>query len=183
MSILKEISLKPATEWMVSADMTAAAKAQMSSDELIGRYLIARYKADWDEVWKAWPLRYAEAQPFLLRGRDLLEREEVSGNPLAELVLSAYRARSIIARVDRHLAALRTIEAIRDYAASHHGKLPTALTDVTALPIPVDPVTGRSFDYRKVGSVGTINTLCDGGHTRRRWKLRINREIDIQSNC
>jgi hypothetical protein len=46
------------------------------------------------------------------------------------------------ARVERRLAMLRTIEAIR-----LEGKLPSKLADVTVLPVPNDPATGKPFDY------------------------------------
>ena len=38
--------------------------------------------------------------------------------------------------IERRLAALRTIEAIRMFAASHDGKLPAALGDIKEVPVP-----------------------------------------------
>jgi hypothetical protein len=51
-------------------------------------------------------------------------------------------------RIDRKIAALRCIEAIRLYVGGHDGKLPAALNDLTEVPIPVDPVTGKDFEYK-----------------------------------
>jgi tetratricopeptide (TPR) repeat protein len=53
-------------------------------------------------------------------------------------------------RLDRHLAALQCIEAIRVYA-SHGGKFPTRLSDVTELLLPNDPVTHKPFAYSCAG--------------------------------
>jgi hypothetical protein len=50
--------------------------------------------------------------------------------------------------VDRQIAALRCVEAIRLYAAAHDGKLPAKLADITEVPVPVDPVNGKEFDYK-----------------------------------
>jgi hypothetical protein len=54
-------------------------------------------------------------------------------------------------RVDRYLATLRCVEALRLHAAAHGGKLPARLADVKEAPPPLDPVTGQGFDaaYKK----------------------------------
>jgi len=54
------------------------------------------------------------------------------------------------ARLDRNIALLRTVEAIRMFAADHSGQLPGSLTEITALPIPADPMTGKDFIYRRI---------------------------------
>jgi hypothetical protein len=58
-------------------------------------------------------------------------------------ILKVYEANL---RTDRHIATLRAVEAIRWYAAVHDGKLPMALKDVTEVPLPPDPRTGKGFD-------------------------------------
>lgn len=47
---------------------------------------------------------------------------------------------------------LRLLEALRLYAAQHDARLPDRLDDVTEVPIPIDPVTGRPFEYRRDGA-------------------------------
>jgi hypothetical protein len=49
--------------------------------------------------------------------------------------------------LERNLAALRVIEALRIYAAAHDSKLPESLSDVHEVPIPSDPGTGQPFEY------------------------------------
>ena len=56
------------------------------------------------------------------------------------------------ARFDRNIALLRTIEAIRMFAADNQGQLPGSLADITLVPIPTDPVTGRDFIYRRINT-------------------------------
>jgi hypothetical protein len=65
-------------------------------------------------------------------------------------------------RIDRKLAALRVIEALRIHAAAHGGRLPDKLTDVTEVPVPNDPGTGKPFDYRKEGDGATLVGLIPG---------------------
>jgi hypothetical protein len=61
------------------------------------------------------------------------------------------------ARVERKINALRCVEAVRAYAATHDGKLPASLEDVKDLPIPVDPVTGKLFRYTRDRDTATLD--------------------------
>jgi hypothetical protein len=54
---------------------------------------------------------------------------------------------TVVGRTDRRIAALECVEALRLYAAQN-GKWPAALADVTDVPVPTDPVTGKPFEYR-----------------------------------
>ena len=54
------------------------------------------------------------------------------------------------ARLDQRIAMLRHVEALRLYAAEHHGALPAKLSDLT-VPLPVDPFTGKPFRYEVAG--------------------------------
>ena len=64
--------------------------------------------------------------------------------------------------LDRRVAALRVVEAIRLYAASHDGKLPEDLNQVTEVPVPDDPATGKPFEYRRDGAAAVL-ALPDAG--------------------
>jgi hypothetical protein len=70
--------------------------------------------------------------------------------PVARHTMPAIVAtRSAIARNDRHIAVLRVIEALRMYAAEHDGQLPRQLSDITEVPIPIDPVSDKAFEYKR----------------------------------
>jgi hypothetical protein len=58
-------------------------------------------------------------------------------------------------RVDQRIALLRHVEALRLHAALHDGALPAKLSDV-AVPLPVDPITGKSFRYELIGSTAHL---------------------------
>lgn len=49
-------------------------------------------------------------------------------------------------QLERQIAVLRHVEALRLYAAEHDGQLPARLSDMT-VPLPADPVTGKPFNY------------------------------------
>ena len=55
-------------------------------------------------------------------------------------------------RLDRHVAALQCIEAIRLYAGSHDGTFPNKLLNIKEVDIPADPVTRKPFSYNLSGS-------------------------------
>jgi hypothetical protein len=61
-----------------------------------------------------------------------------------------------IGRVDRRLAALGCVEALRLYAAGHAGRWPAALSDITEVPAPPDPLTGKPFEYKLDGARATL---------------------------
>jgi len=115
--------------------------------------------AKWQHVPEGWKsAEYKEAQKrygkALKRLDDLFFRRllgALSGGefPLEKVALAA-------ARVDRHLAALRTVEALRQYAAKHDGQLPAKLANVKELPVPSDPLTGKPFEYLVEGDKATL---------------------------
>ena len=64
--------------------------------------------------------------------------------------------------LERSLAALRVIEALRMHAAAHDGKLPDKLDDLTEVPVPDDPGTGRPFEYGLQGDTATLVSQVPG---------------------
>lgn len=65
-------------------------------------------------------------------------------------------------RLAQRFALLRTIEAIRLHAAEHEGKAPARLADL-GVPVPVDPVTGKSFQYESTGASFTLRGAAPKG--------------------
>ena len=59
-------------------------------------------------------------------------------------------------RVDRRIAALRCVEAVRLYSAAHDGKAPATLDNAKDVPIPLDPYTGKPFTYKAEKNTATI---------------------------
>ena len=59
------------------------------------------------------------------------------------------------AQLERQIALLRHVEALRLYAAGHDGKLPARLSDIS-VPLPVDPFTGKPFVYTVEGTTAHL---------------------------
>jgi hypothetical protein len=57
--------------------------------------------------------------------------------------------------LERQIALLRHVEALRHYAAGHDGKLPARLSDIP-IPSPSDPFTGKPFRYTVEGTTAHL---------------------------
>ena len=74
---------------------------------------------------------------------------------LADLAPDVLKARRTQGRLEQRVALLRHVEALRLYAAAHHGRLPAKLADLP-VPLPDDPSTGKPFRYRLDGATGHL---------------------------
>jgi hypothetical protein len=102
--------------------------------------------------------------------RERMEEGFPLGSAFLPAVQKVYFARALM---ERRIAAVRCIEAIRLYAASHEGKLPEKLSDMTEVPIPVDPVTGKQFEYQSARDKATLyGPPPDGEEPTERNSLR-----------
>ncbi|HEV3146049.1 MAG TPA: hypothetical protein VGZ47_19335 [Gemmataceae bacterium] len=71
------------------------------------------------------------------------------------LIPAIHKVRQAQGRLEQRLALLRTVEAIRMYAAEHNGKLPPKLSDIF-VPVPDDPITGKPFRYQLDGETAHL---------------------------
>jgi hypothetical protein len=61
------------------------------------------------------------------------------------------------ARLDRKLAGLTDVEAIRSYAAANDGKLPNQLASIKDTPVLDNPATGKPFNYTVQNETATLS--------------------------
>lgn len=106
-----------------------------------------------DNLFKWFALPYYQSRPRYEESEKAFDKynrdKGLKVNLFTTLLPALYRVAFIQARLDRHITLLRTIEAIRMFAADHSGQLPASLAEITAVPIPSDPVTGEGFIYRR----------------------------------
>ncbi len=127
------------------------------------RALVGQYRDMRDELFKLTYLPWRDARSQSEASEQRLKF--VKAGPLvvlAELQPSIMTCLDAQMRLDRRVAALRVVEAIRLYAASHDGKLPEELNQVTEVPVPEDPATGKPFEYHRDGA-GSVLALPDAG--------------------
>jgi hypothetical protein len=123
---------------------------------------ILQYNRIYDEYVKWVDAPYTEARPGIEQAVKFRDKEFASADgpalPVARLLLPAIdRVMISQVRLDRRLAALRCVEAIRLYAAGHDGHLPGALIEIKEVPIPRDPATGKDFDYGTTGDAAKLS--------------------------
>jgi len=122
---------------------------------------IGEFDRLFDEMAKWNDLPYWQARSGMERAEKLVKEDKAKsegvGPTLASLLLPAMtKVLNAQIRVDRRIAALRCVEAVRLYAAAHEGKAPATLDDVKDVPIPLDPYTGKPFTYKAEKSTATI---------------------------
>jgi hypothetical protein len=105
-----------------------------------------------DEHTRGMLLPYWQGEAMLAKSR-VRNKGDALYRPI---VPSCRKVRGSQVRLEQRLALLRTIEALRLYAAAHAaGRLPDKLSEL-AVPVPVDPVTGKAFHYTKDGNKATL---------------------------
>lgn len=143
--------------------------------------VLAIYTADTfdvlrDETFKWFYVPYWQGRQGIARAELASQPKGRFGKeiiPLASLLLPAISNVNLAAaRNERRFAELRLIEGLCLYAAAHDGKLPVTLADITEVPLPIDPITGKEFDYHMEGPIATINVGSPPGLMRRHFGKR-----------
>lgn len=148
------VAYPQAKQYLIDRGMPPQEVEQIGVPTVLARWMVTSYNEVYDEMTK-WLYLPAPAQGNRLEeasGRFHTLRTANWLNPLMWMVPSLNRAGISVGRVDQHLAMLQTIEAIRDHAARNDGRLPASLDDVTALPVPRDPMTAKPFEYTVTGN-------------------------------
>jgi hypothetical protein len=58
----------------------------------------------------------------------------------------------------RKIQILRVIEAVRHYAGTHDGKFPVKLEEITDIPVPIDPITDKPFEWKVKDNEATLGS-------------------------
>jgi hypothetical protein len=140
--------LPTARQALIASGLPGAEVEAMAPYQAALLYTLAIFREQADSVIKYFYLPYPEANAGIESVIEHAKQDQPEIIPIAERLFPAIRVcRSAVARIDRQIAVLRVLEALRIYGARHNGQLPKRLEDVTAVPIPNDPVTGLPFVY------------------------------------
>ena len=146
--------------------LSADAVAKVDSRLVLATYFIEQYQIVADEMTKVLGLPLPEAIERCAKMQEHLKElgVHIDGTGVAATMIpSLSRTPITFGRSQRSIAALATIEALRAYAAGHDGKLPVKLEDVTETPVPVNPMTGKMFDYRMEDAAATVSDTTTPG--------------------
>jgi hypothetical protein len=136
--------------------------------------VVALYTArEFRRAWQDWTVWFRVPHGWLEPGnRAALTRLRRADDRLARIFLPGVQGGIVpalekvfqaIDRTDRRFAAVRCVEALRLYAAGHDGRLPAALKDITEVPVPPDPVTGKPFEYEAHGDTARLAAPVPAG--------------------
>ncbi len=139
-----------AKEALIAEGMAADKVEAMPAPQVVLLHMMRSYEKSRDASFKWFYVPYWQAREGLDRAAAATERRESLSSFLSNMLLPAMpKARGAFARSERSNAVLRLLEALRIYAAAHEGRLPDTLGDVTEVPVPIDPFTGKPFEYRR----------------------------------
>lgn len=149
-----------ACEQLIARGRTPAEVRQMSVSQVLVTYVAEAYAVQRDNLFKWFALPYPQAREGMAQAEADLQAakaEDPVGSILPGMLLPALtRVQERFVELDRRMAALRCVEAIRAHAAASNGNLPASLAEVASLPIPPDPVTGKAFAYQVENGIARI---------------------------
>jgi hypothetical protein len=155
----KSPDLATARKHLIDERKLAADKVEaMPAAQVLLLYLLNSYHVFRDDTFKACYLPYPEAKRVFAeaeaRRKAALDTE---ARRFPDALLPAIsKVQGAQTRIDRKIAALRVIEALRLHAAANGGKLPDKLSEITIVPIPNDPATEKPFEYQCEGETATL---------------------------
>ncbi|HKI33995.1 MAG TPA: hypothetical protein VKA46_19235 [Gemmataceae bacterium] len=160
----KSPDLEAARKYLTEvAGMSAAHVEAMPPAQVLVLYLSNFYHEQRDAFFKASYLPFPQGRPL-----DQAADERLKSLPnteparVARLFLPALlRVRLAELRLARKLEALRAIEALRMHAVQAR-QLPDRLDQVTVVPVPNDPGTGKAFGYQRDGQTATLTSRIPG---------------------
>ncbi len=172
---------------LIAQGMNAATVERMPVGQVVSIYVRNCYQQVAQEFEKWSSLPYAEGEPHLRRLVPQLQAAGyLSSSPTAiasrdpllinQALLPSFMTGEAFNRPRRMIALLATVEAIRMHAASNRNALPAKLSDITAVPVPLDPATTKPFLYRVVDGQADLlapPTLPGVESSGRRFLLRI----------
>ena len=132
--------------------------------QVIAIYTERNYQVFADEWEASWYMSFWETIGYEKKlAEHIAEARVGSGGedreiiPMVSLLLPAMQAaRQAQVRLEREIASLRVIEALRMYAAENNGKLPQSLDDIWQVPVPINPATGKEFLYHVDGETAIL---------------------------
>jgi hypothetical protein len=161
----KSPDLPAARKYLIEHKKLAADKvAAMPPAEVLLRYLVETYNEFRDDTFKATYVPYPESRRVFAEAETRRKATpDTEGRRFADALLPAIaKVQWAQTRLDRNIAALRVVEALRMHAAAHDGALPDKLSEVTIVPIPDDPGTGKPFEYQRDGDGATLISRIPG---------------------
>ncbi len=148
-----------ATRALIAQGRSAAQVEAMPAVQVVAIHSYRLYEEARDDIFKWAALPYWQGYKGM---SDAAQKPRAGwaklkgGIPFSMILPAIHAAYTVPARIDRRLDVVRIIEAVRLYAAGHGGSLPPSLDAITEAPAPIDPGTGKPYNYKLDGSTATL---------------------------
>ena len=157
-----------ARKQLVALGWPVAMVEKMPATQVVALRAITVYRTISDDQVKCFSLPYPEALAEIAKLNERVEKlKKEAGDPIVSSFALNVRAFEKVfsahARVNRRIAMMRAVEAVRLHAAANEGKLPKTLADVKLVPVPEDPYTLKPFEYVVTGDKFTLTALPPAG--------------------
>lgn len=177
-----------AKQQLVKTGYSQDAVDRMPVGQVVAIYQAQIYRYASQEMFKWFNLPFAQAYPGMQKSFKKLRRENIfsrdgKGQEIIPIVSTLLPAMTFIqsatARSQTRFAGIQTLEAIRMHAADNDGQFPRTLDEISVVPVPNDPSTGKPFAYRLSGSQAVLDVPEPSGYNvQANWKF----EISIRSH-
>ena len=150
-----------AKHYLVEHGRTAAEVEAMPVAQVVLLYTVKLYDELSDDQFKWFYLPASEGeQGTEARGAGLREAlaSQAGDDPLGVVLASReHGGKEAETRRNGSSLLLRIFEAMRLYAANHGGRWPDHLSDITEVPVPVNPYDGKPFLYERHGDKAVVD--------------------------
>jgi hypothetical protein len=147
-----------AKRYLIEQGRAAAEVEAMPVAQVVLLYWVKLYDERSDDQFK-WFLLPASEVGSRLEEAERRQREAFAAIPLAgDLLPRIAPAKGAETRCQWNIAMLRIFEAMRLFAAAHEGRWPDHLSDITDVPIPINPFDGKPFLYQRQGDKAVLNS-------------------------
>jgi hypothetical protein len=163
-TLLWAVQLEPeARKYLLAHGYTAEKLDAMPVLQVAMLYRWKQYEVVRDDCFKFLLLPDAESQGSAARSDQAVRAAYArgEGTPFTNLLPAIHAASYARLRSMRQINLLRTVEALRMYAAEH-GRWPEKLDDIKAVPVPIDPFTEKPFEYSMKDGVALLRPVPDG---------------------
>ncbi len=145
---------------LVGQGFLAEQLESMPVGQVLAIYSARKVRYAYDELFKVGYLPYPQAMTAANRALESLKAEGLlTGDHLDPIVSVLLPAVGLVlkaqCRSERDLQSIMLLEALRMHAAEHH-QWPETLDDISLVPVPINPATGRSFEYRREGNKAVL---------------------------
>jgi hypothetical protein len=144
---------------LIAGGRTAKEVEAMPKVQVVAIYYLEEYDRTRDEILKWLAVPPWQGLAGLQKVEEDNRKRADEGNMLIRLLMPAIaKVHGAHLRLGRHLAGLRGAEALRRHMATN-GQLPAKWADVTIVPGPLDPFTGKGLDewYKLDGAKAVLD--------------------------